>query len=293
MVLHIALVMVPNVTSEPEVIFKKGESSLKMNLVPSIASTASTKPINNMQEVHKVEEKTVENPKPLQKKENPKVAAKSINNVSEDVPKEQKKILVEPEPLEKYEHQNAEPVAVTRPVNKIQKQVRKVEEKMIDNQKSEEKPEQSIEKHVKVEDVVVQKVKEINYSTEYFKPDNKIKDQQTQKHNINTQNSEEIIADVKAKGVTMGAMVKNIFKPSYPSSCKRKGHEGVTVLEVTILSNSKRGNIDIIKSAGCESLDKAAIKALKRAKYIPAKRLGVPFTATKKIAFNFKLEDYR
>ncbi len=62
---------------------------------------------------------------------------------------------------------------------------------------------------------------------------------------------------------------------------------------MTILSNGKRGNIDIIKSAGCESLDKVAIKALKGAKYIPVKRLGVSFTAKKKIAFNFKLEDYQ
>ena len=40
--LHIVLIMPLTVTSEPEVIFKKGESSLKMHLVPSVASTAST-----------------------------------------------------------------------------------------------------------------------------------------------------------------------------------------------------------------------------------------------------------
>jgi protein TonB len=252
--LHAAVVIAPSATSEPEVIFKKGESSLKMHLVPSAASTASTKSINDLQENHKVEKKTVEKPKPLQK---------------------------------------TEPVAVTKPVNKIQKQVLKVEEKMIDSPKPVENSKKTIEKQVKVEDVVVQKVKEINYSTEYFKPDSEIKDKQIQKQNVNTNNSKEIIADVKTKGVSTGATVKNVFKPSYPSSCKRQGHEGTTVLEVTVLSNGKRGNIDIIKSAGCESLDKAAIKALKKAKYIPAKRLGVSFTATKKIAFNFKLEDYQ
>jgi protein TonB len=219
--LHAALVIMPSATSEPEVIFRKGESSLKMNLVPSAASTASTKSVNDLQEDHKVEEKMIDSPKPV------------------------------------------------------------------------EKPEKTIKKQVKVEDVVVQKVKEINYSTEYFKPDSEIKDKQIQKQNVNTNNSKEIIADVKTKGVSTGPTIKNVFKPSYPSSCKRQGLEGTTVLEVTVLSNGKRGNIDIIKSAGCESLDNSAIKALKRAKYIPAKRLGVPFTASKKIAFNFKLEDYQ
>ncbi len=257
LVLHIALVMAPNVTSEPEVIFKKGESSLKMHLVPSAASTASTKSINDLQEDHKVEEKTVEKPKPLQKTESPKAAVKPIDSVTEDVPKVQEKTLVEPTPLQKSET-----------------------------------PE---ERHVKVENKVVQQEKEITYSTEYFETQKEVnnKQPQMQKNNTATLNSKEVIADFKEKGVTMGSSIKNVFKPSYPSSCKRQGHEGTTVLEVTILSKGKCGNIDIIRSAGCKSLDKAALKALKKAIFIPAKRLGVPFTTTKKIAFNFKLEDYQ
>ena len=222
--LHAAVVMMmPEVTSEPKVIFRKGESSLKMNLVPSVASTASIKSINTQKNIQKVEEKKIDNPQPVKK----------------------------PQIIEKGQ--------------------------------------------IKVEEKIVQETKEITYSAEYFKTQNEIKTKQPQiqKNNTATQDSKEIIADVKVKGVTMGAMVKNVFKPSYPSSCKRLGHEGATVLKVTILSKGKCGSIEIIKSAGCESLDKAAIKALKKAKYISAKRLGVPFTTTKKIAFNFKLEDYK
>jgi len=222
--LHAAVVMMmPEVTSEPKVIFRKGESSLKMNLVPSVASTASIKSINTQKNIQKVEEKKIDNPQPVKK----------------------------PQIIEKGQ--------------------------------------------IKVEEKIVQETKEITYSAEYFKTQNEIKTKQPQiqKNNTATQDSKEIIADVKVKGVTMGAMVKNVFKPSYPSSCKRLGHEGATVLKVTILSKGKCGSIEIIKSAGCESLDKAAIKALKKAKYIPAKRLGIPFTTTKKLAFNFKLEDYK
>ena len=224
--LHAAVVMMmPEVTSEPKVIFRKGESSLKMNLVPSVASTASIKSINTQKNVQKVEEKKNDNPQPVKK---PQIIEKEQVKVEEEVKKENEE-------------------------------------------------------------------KEITYGAEYFKTQKEIntKQPQKQKSNTATQNSKEIIADVKVKGVTMGAMVKNVFKPSYPSSCKRLGHEGATVLKVTILSKGKCGSIEIIKSAGCESLDKAAIKALKKAKYIPAKRLGVPFTTTKKLAFNFKLEDYK
>ncbi|MBT3354212.1 MAG: TonB family protein [Candidatus Scalindua sp.] len=223
--LHIVLIMPLTVTSEPEVIFKKGESSLKMHLVPSVASTASTKSFDNIkEEVQEVEEKIIDNPEPVKKTETPK--------------KEQ----------------------------------------------------------VKVEEKVEYKQEEIAYGSEYFKTEKKevdIKKSQVQERKASVIDSKEIIADVKVKGVTKGAMVKNVFKPSYPSSCKRQGHEGTTVLEVTILSKGKCGSIEIIKSAGCESLDKAAIKALKKAKYIPAKRLGVSFTTTKKLAFSFKLEDYK
>ena len=222
--LHIALVMTPTVTSESEVIFRKGESSLKMHLIPSVASIASTKSIDNIQEdVRKVEEKPIDNPEPLKKTETPE------------------------------------------------------------------------EKQVKVENKVVQQEKEITYNTEYFKTQNEAnnKQPQVQKEDTTAIDSKEIISDIKEKGVTTGARIKNVFKPRYPSSCKRRGHEGTTVLEVTILSNGKCSNINTIRSAGCKSLDKAAIKALKRADFIPARRLGAPFTTTKKIAFNFKLEDYK
>ncbi len=231
--LHAALVfMSPNVTSEPEVIFRKGESSLKMNLVPSVASTASIKSINTQKTVHKVEQKKNDNPQTVKK---PQI---------------------------------------------IEKEQIKVEEKIV----------QEIRKKIEQEN------QEITHSAGYFKTQKEeadIKKSQIQERKAATQDSKEIIADVKVKGVTTGAMVTNVFKPSYPSRCKRQGHEGTTVLEVTILSKGKCGNIEVIKSAGCKSLDKAAIKALKRAKYISAKRLGVPFTTTKKIAFNFKLEDYQ
>ena len=92
--IHTALVMMsPNLTSEPEVIFRKGESSLKMHLVPSVASTASTKSIDDIrEEVHKVEEKKIDNPEPVKKPEKPKVApvtsAKPVIDLKEATHKE-------------------------------------------------------------------------------------------------------------------------------------------------------------------------------------------------------------
>jgi len=222
--LHAALVMAPTVTSEPKVIFKKGESSLKMHLIPSIASSTSIKSIDDRQEDdYKVEEQITGNPEPLQKPENPK------------------------------------------------------------------------EEQIRIEKNVERRMEEPTYSAEYFETQKEVNKKQTQvqKEDTTSIDSKEVIADIKEKCVITGASIKNVFKPFYPTSCKRRGHEGTTVLEVTILSNGKCGKIDVISSAGCKSLDKAARKALKKADFIPAMRLGLPVTTTKKIAFNFKLKDYR
>ena len=114
-----ALIMIsPNVTSEPEVIFKKGESSLKINLVPSVASTASAKSINDIKEdIQKVEEKKIDNPEPVKKPEKRKVAsvtsAKPVIDIQENVRKVEDKIIENPEKKqvkieEKVEHEKQE-----------------------------------------------------------------------------------------------------------------------------------------------------------------------------------------
>lgn len=225
--LHAALVMAPTVTSEPEVIFKKGESSLKMHLIPSAASVASTKSINDIQkDVNQAEEQTIEDHKPLRK---PEITKKEFTQNQGENPS-----------FSSHFEQKEKGLAATS--------------------------------------------KKVLFDNEQL---------QNQQTDISTINSKEIIADVKEKGVVMGAVIKDVFKPFYPSSCKRRGHEGTTVLEVTILSNGTCGNVNIINTAGCKSLDNAALQALKKADFIPAMRLGAPFTTTKKIAFNFKLEDYK
>ena len=162
--LHAVLVMAPTVTSEPEVIFKKGESSLKMHLIPSAASVASTKSINDIQkDVRQAEEQTTEDRKPLRKSE---ITKKGFTQNQGRYPS-----------FSPHYEQKEKRLAATS--------------------------------------------KKVSFDNEQL---------QNQQTNISTINSKEIIADVKEKGVVMGAVIKDAFKPFYPSSCKRRGHEGTTVL---------------------------------------------------------------
>ena len=145
MALHIVLIMPLTVTSEPEVIFKKGDSSLKMHLVPSVASSAFKKSTNDKQEdIHKVEEKKFDNPKPVRIPEKRKVAS----SVS------------------------------TKPVIDTKKDVRKVEEKITENSEPLKKTDTPDEKQVKVENKVVQQERDITYSTEYFKTPKEVNNKQ-------------------------------------------------------------------------------------------------------------------
>lgn len=102
--------------------------------------------------------------------------------------------------------------------------------------------------------------------------------------------STEIIADLMEKGITALA-VTGVEKPEYPLSCRRKGHEGVAILESTIDKDGKCIDINVVKTAGCSELDESAMNALKKARYTPAKSFGVNIRSTKRIAFRFTIKD--
>lgn len=105
-----------------------------------------------------------------------------------------------------------------------------------------------------------------------------------------TMPSREEIADLLEKGIRE-AVISGIEKPEYPLSCRKNGHEGTVILEVTIDKNGSCIGINLVQSAGCSSLDKSARKSLKNARFNPAERFGIKISSTKKIAFRFKIKE--
>ena len=79
--------------------------------------------------------------------------------------------------------------------------------------------------------------------------------------------------------------------PLYPMIARRRGHEGTTVLKVEVLSSGVCGQIEIMKSSGHSMLDKAALKAVKRWKFKPARRGNMSVTFWAEIPIKFDLED--
>lgn len=64
--------------------------------------------------------------------------------------------------------------------------------------------------------------------------------------------------------------------PVYPTRSRRLGEEGRVVLEVLILPNGRVGEIKVKQTSGYAALDEAALEAVRRWKFVPAKRGDEP-----------------
>lgn len=83
---------------------------------------------------------------------------------------------------------------------------------------------------------------------------------------------------------------KNQVKPTYPNNARRAQKEGKVVLLATIGLDGIPKNIVALTELGF-GFEEAAIAALKRTRYFPAKKNGKEIEFTAKIPFEFKLED--
>jgi TonB family protein len=61
-------------------------------------------------------------------------------------------------------------------------------------------------------------------------------------------------------------------KPRYPESARRAGVQGVTLLRVRVLENGRVGEVVVDQSAGFRDLDFAAVDAVKKWLFEPARR---------------------
>ncbi len=79
-------------------------------------------------------------------------------------------------------------------------------------------------------------------------------------------------------------------KPDYPTLAKRRGWQGNVLLAVEVLQDGTPGEIQVAKSSGRAVLDNAAIKAVRRWLFEPARRADLPIRTTMNLSIVFKLE---
>ena len=77
--------------------------------------------------------------------------------------------------------------------------------------------------------------------------------------------------------------------PEYPQMAQRRGWEGTVLLRVEVLASGRPGQIQIQKSSGRDALDAAALAAVKRWSFVPAKQGDVAQAGWVSVPIDFKL----
>lgn len=80
------------------------------------------------------------------------------------------------------------------------------------------------------------------------------------------------------------------IKPRYPESARRQGIEGTALLRFQVLSDGRVGEVLVERSAGHPDLDGAAIEAIKRWRFEPAKRNQQAVAAWAVLPVEFRLK---
>ena len=96
-------------------------------------------------------------------------------------------------------------------------------------------------------------------------------------------------AEAKRVAVKPGSVSRK--SPKYPSSSRRAGHQGTTIITFVVATSGRVTSARITKSSGHAALDQAAISAVRTWRFTPARSgLGhaVPYTYKQSIPFRLK-----
>ena len=77
--------------------------------------------------------------------------------------------------------------------------------------------------------------------------------------------------------------------PLYPASAKRAGEEGRVLLRVLVSADGRAQSVEIAKTSGFDHLDVAAIDAVRRWRFVPARRGDAAVAAHANVPVVFSL----
>ena len=98
--------------------------------------------------------------------------------------------------------------------------------------------------------------------------------------NSSSENSSEVIFNAKNLGNP---------NPEYPLLAKRRGEEGTVLVRAFVGEDGLASKVEIAQSSSFSLLDNAAVEAIKKWRFVPAKRLGQVISSSVIIPITFKL----
>lgn len=78
--------------------------------------------------------------------------------------------------------------------------------------------------------------------------------------------------------------------PAYPSISRRLGEQGKVLLSVQVTADGVAGSVELQTSSGSTRLDQAALEAVKKWRFVPAKRGGQAASASVIVPVRFSIE---
>lgn len=102
--------------------------------------------------------------------------------------------------------------------------------------------------------------------------------------------SEDVMGTIRemSLGGNQGPSFKNMVKPQYPEFARRLGQEGYVLLKVLVDETGNPKKVEVLKSGG-KAFDEAAVEAIKKSTFHPARDKGVPIPCYVKIPIRFQL----
>src|SRR5262249_16064348 len=79
-------------------------------------------------------------------------------------------------------------------------------------------------------------------------------------------------------------------KPRYPESARKAGAQGTTLLKLRVLENGRVGEVQIERSAGNADLDNAAMDAVKKWLFQPARMGTIPVAVWVLLPVKFEIQ---
>lgn len=86
------------------------------------------------------------------------------------------------------------------------------------------------------------------------------------------------------------ARPRRAIKPEYPVECRRKRQQGKVVVKMGIDAAGRAFDVAVASSSGVLELDAAAVKAIREARFAPARSGGKPVASEASIVLEFKLD---
>lgn len=92
-------------------------------------------------------------------------------------------------------------------------------------------------------------------------------------------------------GATRDARLLQPPAPTYPPAAVRAGEEGMVMLRATVDRDGHPQDVEVVTSSRSRELDRAALEAVRAARFLPALRDGRPIVSKVNVPVDFRLDD--